>query len=170
MVLVGLSGSGKSTVGRLVAKALGAEVRDIDARIEKRSGLTVREIFATRGGGEAEFRELERLETVRALEGEPAVIVPGGGWAAQPGNLDALGERALTVYLETAAATAIGRTASEETRPLLAGVDPAAQMAALLARREPYYKKCHARVSTDAKSPDQVAREVVELARRGVGG
>jgi len=81
VVLIGLPGSGKSTVGRLVAERLGAAFVDIDAIIERREGRPIALIFAEKG--EAAFREMERKEMETTLAAEPAVIAPGGGWAAQ---------------------------------------------------------------------------------------
>ena len=99
LILVGLPGAGKSTVGQLVACNLRVPLQDIDTTIEEKLGVSIADIFATRG--ETEFRRLEQSETTSALAGEPAVIVPGGGWAAQPGNLESLAGRAATVYLAT---------------------------------------------------------------------
>jgi shikimate kinase len=165
VILVGLPGAGKSAVGRMAAGILGVEVRDIDTTVERRLGMTIAEIFASQG--EAAFRELERRETVRALEGEPAVIIPGGGWAAQPGNLDWARGRALTVYLEAAPTTAVARVRVQGGRPLLDAADPADRMRSLLAERSTYYEACDLRLSTENKTAAQVAEELVELAHSG---
>ena len=87
IVLVGLPGSGKTTVGRLVAEQLHAGFVDVDAIVERREGRPIALIFAEKG--EAAFREMERKEMETALASEPAVIAPGGGWAAQPGAVAA---------------------------------------------------------------------------------
>jgi shikimate kinase len=149
-------------VGRLAADALGAHVVDIDASIERRENRTVAELFAARG--ERWFRGAEKRETEGALTAAPGVIVPGGGWAAQPGTLAAAAERGMTVYLKTAPETAAQRVTAE-TRPLLAGADLEARMRQLLAQREAFYQQCEARVSTDQKTAEKVAGMVVELAR-----
>ncbi|UCD24640.1 MAG: shikimate kinase [Gemmatimonadota bacterium] len=164
LVLVGLPGSGKSTVGRLVAAELRVGLHDIDKTIADESGLSIADFFATRG--EADFRRLERLATVAAFEGEPAVVVPGGGWAAQPGNMESVTGRATTVYLETAVATALSRLSGGETRPLLLGSDPTAALHSMFVSRKPWYERCDYCVSTDGKSAEQVAIEVAELARK----
>jgi len=163
VILVGLPGAGKSTVGRLVATSLGTRVHDLDAMIEERSGISISEIFVSKG--EAEFRRLERAETVRALQGPPAIIVPGGGWAAQPGNLESVAGKALTVYLATSPETALARTATTDQRPLLAGGGRAERLESLHDARKSYYERCDATVATDGRTARQVAREVVELAR-----
>jgi shikimate kinase len=164
---VGLPGSGKSTVGALAAAELGLPVVDIDALIERRVGRPIDEIFAREG--EAWFRAEERDETARALKGEPSVVVPGGGGPVQPGNLDGAKAVALTVYLETTPATAASRVAGEVGRPLLAGDEPLARMRALLVSRGDQYQRCDVTVSTDERTPVEVAREVAELARGEVG-
>ncbi|HYS60296.1 MAG TPA: shikimate kinase, partial [Gemmatimonadales bacterium] len=96
IVLIGLPGSGKTTVGRLVAERLGAGFVDVDAIIERREGRPITLIFAEKG--EAAFREMERKEMETALAAEPAVIAPGGGWAAQPGAIDSAKSHALVIY------------------------------------------------------------------------
>jgi shikimate kinase len=164
VILVGLPGAGKSTVGRLVAAGLRTPFHDVDARIERRLGISIKEIFASQG--EAAFRELERQETATLLSGPPAVIVPGGGWAAQEGNLEAVVGRALTVYLATSPATALARLESEDVRPLLARVDREATLESMHAARRPFYERCEATIVTDDRSPSQVADEVIELALR----
>ncbi len=167
VVLVGLPGSGKSTVGPLVAGALGTSFRDLDSAIEHRAGKTIAELFAR--DGEASFRILERAEMERVLAGAPCVVAAGGGWAAQPGTLESAEGRALLVYLALPAAVAADRVAGAPVeRPLLAG-DVRERMAALLAARAGYYERCEARVDAAGGSPEAVAGDVVRLARSRAG-
>jgi shikimate kinase len=167
VVLVGLPGSGKTTVGRLVAERLSAGLVDIDATLALRAGKPIATIFAEQG--EAVFRELERSEMAAALASEPAVIAPGGGWAAQPGALEAAKARALVIYLRACPETAAGRAAREGTRPLLSGEDPVARMRELFVQREPFYRNAHAHVETEGKAVEQVASEVARLAQTSAG-
>jgi len=167
IVLVGLPGSGKSTVGPLVAQALGASFVDLDAAIERRSGAAIPELFARYG--EASFRVTERDEMERVLAGDPCVIAAGGGWAAQPGSLESASGRALLVYLALPAAVAAARAAGAPgARPLLAG-DVRERMAALLAARVGSYECCEARVDAAGAPAEGVARDVVRLARSRAG-
>lgn len=139
VVLVGLPGSGKSTVGRALAARLGWEFVDLDREIERRVGRSIPRIFAEEG--EEGFRALE-LEATRALAGRDGIVVaPGGGWITRPDTVGLLRPPARLVYLVVSVATALARVrGSDEVRPLLAGGDPEAALAALLASREPLYR------------------------------
>jgi shikimate kinase len=164
LVLIGLPGSGKSTVGQLVAETLSAPFVDIDAIIARREGRPIALIFAEKGEGA--FRGMERQEMDGALAGPPAVIAPGGGWAAQDGALESAQGRALVIYLKTRPATAAARAAPAGTRPVLMGEDPGVQMRALLAERERFYLQAESQVETDRLTASAVAAEVVRLARQ----
>lgn len=167
IVLVGLPGAGKTTVGRLVAERLGCGFVDVDSILVRRESKPITMIFAEKG--EPAFRDMERGEVERALDAVPCVVAPGGGWAAQPGSIELAKAKGLVVYLKTRAETAADRAAPDGTRPLLAGEDPLARMRALLKEREGAYLKADAQVETDRRAPAQVADDVVALARAGAG-
>jgi shikimate kinase len=167
IVLVGLPGCGKTTVGRLLAERLHAGFVDIDAIIARREGKPITMIFAEKG--EAAFRDMERKEMETALASEPAVIAPGGGWAAQPGAIESAKGHALVVYLRTRPETAAQRAAPDGNRPVLLGEDPVARMRQLQKEREPFYRAAHAEVDADRKSTPQVVSEVVRLAQSSAG-
>jgi shikimate kinase len=167
IVLVGLPGSGKSTVGGMVSERLGAPLIDIDGLLVREMGMPVVQIFGM--VGEVRFREMEREAVKAAQAGSPGVIVPGGGWAAQPGQLEEAKRSCLLIYLKCQAATAIKRSAEGEVRPLLTGIDPAQRMDELLKEREPFYLLAHHQVPAETASAEQVAQEVMELARRDGG-
>ena len=167
VVLIGLPGSGKTTVGKLVADALKAPFVDIDATVTRKEGRPIALIFAEKGEGV--FRDMERVEMEAALAGAPAIIAPGGGWAAQPGALSSVQQRGLVVYLKTRPDTAASRAAPQGNRPVLMGEDPALQMRLLLSEREPFYVLADATVETDRKAPAKVVEEIVRLARTRAG-
>lgn len=170
IVLVGLPGSGKSTVGVLAAQRLSARFVDLDLVIAARVGKPISHIFAEEG--EAEFRRLEREEMERELALPAAVIAAGGGWAAQPGNLDRAGAKALAIYLDLdpeEAARRLVQAGGLKERPLLDGSrDPVRALRDLLATRQPWYRRCPAKVDASA-DPEQVVDSVVSLAR-SLGG
>jgi shikimate kinase len=165
-VLIGLPGAGKSAVGQLAARALGCSFCDLDSRVAAAAGLTIADLFARRG--EQAFREAEREELARAVAEPPQVIAAGGGWAAQPGNLEQVHGRGVTVHLMCAPETAAGRLAGTSDRPLLAG-DMISRLRRLAAARAPFYARADAAVDTEDRTVDQVADAVVALARSAGG-
>ena len=167
VLLVGLPGCGKSTVGRLVAEALPAPLIDIDSLLVREMGMPVTQIFGM--VGEARFRQMEGDAVTTAQAREPCVIVPGGGWAAQPGQLEAAMTASLVIYLKCLAITAARRGQQGEVRPLLAGVDTAQRMRALLEEREPFYRRAHHEVPADRNHPEIIAAEIMALARHHGG-
>jgi shikimate kinase len=167
ILLVGLPGSGKSTVGRLVAEGLSSPLIDVDSLLVREMGMPVSQIFGM--VGEARFREMERDAVNAAQGGSPGVIVPGGGWAAQPGQLAAVSSSSLVIYLRCLPATAAKRTQQGEARPLLAGTDPAQQMRVLLDEREPFYLLAPHKVDAEYPGADAVASQVLTLARQHGG-
>lgn len=167
VILIGLPGSGKTTVGRLVADKLHAGFVDIDTILIRKEGKPIAMVFAEKG--EAAFREMERKEMEAALTHEPAIIAPGGGWAAQPGALEAAKAAGYVVYLVARPETATARAVPSGTRPVLMGGDSDAEMQELLKAREPFYKQAHTTVQTEGRSAEQVAVDVVRLAQTSAG-
>jgi shikimate kinase len=167
ILLVGLPGSGKSTVGRLVSEGLPAPLVDIDQLLVRQMGRPVSQIFGMIG--EAGFRQMEREAVRAAIAGVPAVVVPGAGWAAQPGEIDGAVESCLLIYLKCLPDTAVKRSETGDVRPLLTGGNPAQRVRELLQAREPFYAKAHAEVDVDARPSEAVAADVVEIARQRGG-
>lgn len=167
VVLVGLPGSGKTTVGTLAARELGAPFTDLDAVIEARTGKSVSAIFAEQG--EAAFRELEASVGAELLRGPPLILAPGGGFFADARLRAQTLEVAYALYMETSPAEAALRLQGTSDRPMLKGrergLQVEARLAELLAQREAAYLEAQGRVRTDAKSAKDVAAEVVVLAR-----
>jgi shikimate kinase len=167
IVLIGLPGSGKTTVGGLVAEKLGCPFVDIDAVIVRRMQMPVSRIFAELG--EARFRTIERDTVNEALAAAPSVIVPGGGWAAQAGNLAPVRDSAFVVYLKCMVTTAVKRLEGGNSRPLMVGEDPVDTMRKLMLEREPWYQQNDVEVKNDMRTAQQTADEIVVLARQQAG-
>ncbi|HEU5357872.1 MAG TPA: shikimate kinase [Gemmatimonadales bacterium] len=167
VLLVGLPGSGKTTVGRLVAGKLGAGFVDFDLVITRKMGMPIARVFGE--VGEVKFREIERKTAESAFAGPPSIIAPGGGWAAQPGQLEAAKASCFTIYIKVLATTAAQRAGGDGTRPLLAGADPVVAMRELLKEREPLYLTAHAQVKGDNRTAEAVALDVVALAKQHAG-
>ncbi len=168
-MLVGLPGSGKTTVGRLAAGSLGAPFVDLDEEIERRAGKPVPRIFAE--DGEPAFRRLEAEAGAAALAGPPAVVAPGAGFFALETSREAARRAALVVYLQADPAEAARRlgAAGAAARPLLRGPDPTARMALLLAARGALYAEAECTVATTGRGAEEVARSVASLARERAG-
>lgn len=157
-VLVGLPGSGKSTIGRRLARALGVELLDTDTAIEQQTGRTIADIFAT--DGEREFRRIEEDVVRAALAEHDGVVSLGGGAVTSPGVCQALAGHTV-VYLEISAREGVRRTSGNSVRPLLAGGDRAEKYRALMANRIPLYRRVATiRVNTNRRNPGAVVRHI----------
>lgn len=166
-VLVGLPGSGKSTIGRRLAKALGVGFLDTDAAIEQRTGRSIPDIFAA--DGEREFRRIEEEVIRAALVDHDGVLSLGGGAVTSPGVCEALAGHPV-VYLEINATEGIRRTGGNTVRPLLAGPDRADKYRALLAARSPLYRRVASiRVDTNRRNPGAVVRHIVSRLQATAG-
>ncbi len=166
VVLIGLPGSGKTTVGALVADKLKCPFVDIDAVIVRRMQMPVARIFAE--FGEEKFRAVEREAATEALAGDPAVIVPGGGWSVQEGNLASARSSAFVVYLKCLVTTAVKRIEAGEFRPMM-GEDPVDTMRKLMLERERWYRQADVEVKNDMRTAQQAADDIVILARQQAG-
>ncbi|MCB9439657.1 MAG: shikimate kinase [Mycolicibacterium sp.] len=155
-VLVGMPGSGKSTIGRRLAKAMKVEFVDTDAKIVETTGRSIADIFAT--DGEAGFRRIEEQVIRDALENQDGIVSLGGGAITSPGVREALSGHTV-VFLEIGVAEGIRRTSGNVNRPLLAGDDAAATYRKLAAARVPLYRRAATvRVSTNRRNPGAVVR------------
>jgi shikimate kinase len=159
-VLIGLPGSGKSTIGRRLAKALDVSLLDTDAAIEETTGRTIADIFAT--DGEPEFRRIEEDVIRSALQSHDGVLSLGGGAVTTLGVRDALSGH-MVIYLEISAAEGVRRTGGSTVRPLLAGGDRGEKFRKLMAERVPLYRQVATmRINTNRRNPGAVVRHVVE--------
>jgi len=162
IVLVGLMGVGKSTVGRRLAKRLGLPFVDSDSEIEGAAGLSAAEVFERYG--EKDFRDGERRLVARLIEGEVRVIATGGGAYVDRRTRELLNERAITVWLDAPVEVLAERTARRDTRPLLRTVDPKQTLERLSEERRPSYAEAHIHV----RSGDGAHRDVVDSILRAL--
>ena len=163
VILVGLPGAGKTTVGRAVAQQLGRTFLDIDTEIERREGRSVGEIFAQ--NGEQAFRKLERRVTEELAELGGMIVSPGGGWITNQEVVTLVRPPARLIYLRVQPSTSIARLGSQRaTRPLLTRPDPLAELERLLDQRKAAYESADFVVSTELKDLQGVIKEVAELA------
>ena len=167
VILVGLPGCGKTTVGRAVAQRLDRPFLDLDEEIERREGESIGRIFA--GRGEAYFRHLERQLTEELRESGGMIVSPGGGWVANPGVVALLRPPGRLVYLRVRPATALERLGtSSALRPLLSRPDPLAELERLHVARKAGYESADWVVDTELYGLQRVIEEVagLVLARR----
>jgi shikimate kinase len=158
LYLVGFMGTGKSTVGRVLAQRLGMALLDSDAEIERRAGTTIAEIFETRG--EATFRELEREFVESGHPAEGCIVSCGGGLVLQEGMIARLRQRGVVVCLTARPETILARTQTHKTRPLLNVADPLGRITELLATREPVYRAAGTQVLTDYRPLGEIVAHV----------
>ncbi len=161
-VLVGAPGSGKTTIGEILAKTLGVEFRDTDADIERLAGKPIPEIFIDEG--EAHFRTLERAAVAAALASCSGVLALGGGAVLAEENRAALvGHR--VVHLDVGLSDAVKRVGLGVGRPLLA-INPRATLKHLMDQRRPLYAEvATATVHTDGRTPEDIAAEIAQSLR-----
>jgi shikimate kinase len=158
-VLVGMPGSGKSTIGRRLAKAMQLPLLDTDAKIVETTGRAVADIFAN--DGEPEFRRIEENVVRAALAEHDGIVSLGGGAITSPGVRDALAGHTV-IYLEISAAEGVRRSTGGVVRPLLAGGDPGEKYRALMSQRVPLYRRVATmRVNTNRRNPGAVVRYIV---------
>jgi shikimate kinase len=166
VILVGLPGAGKTTVGLAVAERLGRTFLDFDQEIERRESQSITEIFASKG--EPYFRSLERGLTEELRELGNMVLSPGGGWITDPEVVGLLRPPGQLVYLRARPETALKRLGSKRsTRPLLNRPNPLAELQRLLAARKAAYEAADHVISTELYDLKRVIEMVAEVAAGG---
>jgi shikimate kinase len=164
LYLVGFMGTGKTTIGRMVAQRLQFQLLDSDHEIERAENMAIPEIFATKG--EAAFRVLEKrfVESGHAKTG--CVVACGGGLVVQPGMLAALQARGVVICLHASLETILKRTAANRNRPLLNVEDPMDRIRTLYLQREPIYKRSGSVILTDSRPAGDIVAHVLRTYRR----
>lgn len=163
VVLTGFMGTGKSTVGKLLARRLGYRFSDLDALIVEQAGISINEIFERYG--EQRFRELE-TEAIRSLGGVSGrVVATGGGAVIAPRNRVLLREAGLVVNLTASLEVILCRLNGDQERPLLKSNNTPEALAALMAARENAYADADLRIDTAGKSVEDVVTEIATFVR-----
>lgn len=166
--LIGPMGSGKSAVGRQLARMFRLTFHDSDADIEAKTGVDISFIFEKEGEAGFRLREKEAIERLTRLEG--IVLATGGGAVIDPDNRRALAERGMVVYLETSIDQQLERTRHARHRPLLNDTDPEEKLKELMLRRAALYAEiANVTVSTDGRRVQLVAEEILHELRRTQG-
>ncbi len=158
IVLIGMMGAGKTSVGKIVASLLDALFFDADHEIEAAAGCPVAQIFTDYG--ESEFRRLERKVVERLLRGGPCVLSLGGGAYMDSKTREAIKRTALTVWIKVDREILLERVSRHDTRPLLRGGDPKKILEKILSEREPVYAQADLVVPCDARPVAQNAKIV----------
>lgn len=167
IVLVGLMGAGKSTVGRRLAKRLGLPFVDSDVAIEEASGATTADLFERYG--EHDFRDGERRLVARLVEGDVRVIATGGGAFIDPRTRQLLNERAITVWLDAPIEVLAERTGRRDNRPLLRKGDRAAILARLAEERRLSYAEAQIHIRSSVGAHGDVVEAIVAALRGHLG-
>ena len=160
IVLVGLMGCGKSSVGKVLAPLLNLDFFDSDTEIEDAAGMSIAEIFENYG--EAEFRSLERRVFERLIDGSPKIIAAGGGAFVQDDTRAVIQEGAVSVWLQAKLSVLVARTQKRGNRPILAGKDHRVVLRDLMEKRRPAYEKASLRVFSGPESIDKTVRAALE--------
>jgi shikimate kinase len=167
VVLVGMMGAGKSSIGRRVALRLNIPFVDADTEIEKAAGMTISDIFAVRG--EAEFRAGETRVIGRLLEGGPQVLATGGGAFINPDTRAAIAAKGISIWLKAEFDVLMKRIKRRQDRPLLRTADPAATLRRLMEERDPIYALADLAVQSREVMHDKMVDEIVEALAGRVG-
>ena len=168
LVLVGMMGAGKSSVGRRLAQTLDMPFRDADEEIEKAAGRTIAEIFEQRG--EAEFRDGERRVIARLLDEPPHVLATGGGAFVHPETRALIGRKAVSIWLKAPPEVLARRIGRKTTRPLLQGKEPRQALEELLRVREGAYGEADLVIESDERPHQATVQAIVAALRQRLEG
>ncbi len=159
VILTGFMGTGKSSVGKLLAARLGYRFVDLDEVISARAGATINDIFATHG--EDHFRALEAEEVRLLPDGGGMVVSTGGGAVIDPRNRSHLRSLGVVVNLTASAGEIVRRLRTEQDRPLLRDDKSLEKIGAMLAVREPFYADADLRIETDGRDVEEILEEIL---------
>jgi shikimate kinase len=159
IVLTGMMGSGKSTIGKLLSEQLNLDFFDLDNLIEQKEQLTISEIFQTKG--EKYFREIEKITLRENFSANNQVISLGGGTFENSNTQEILLKNSFVIYLKTTPQTIFDRIKNNKSRPLLCDNMTIKKISEIIELREKNYKKAHFTISTDEKSKNEITNEIL---------
>ncbi len=159
VILVGMMGSGKSSIGRRLAAALELPFVDADAEIEQAAGMTIADIFAIHG--EPRFREGEERVIRRLLQGGPQVLSTGGGAVVSPQTREAIARGGVSIWLDAPVDLLLHRVQRRDHRPLLKTDDPRAVLERLLSERRSYYAEANLKFASRDAPHEAVVDEIL---------
>ncbi len=167
VVLLGMMGAGKSSIGRRLAAHLDLPFNDADTEIERAAGMTIEEIFKVHG--EPYFREGEERVIRRLLQGGPQILATGGGAVISPRTRAAIASSGISIWLKAPLDLLVQRASKRDNRPLLKTGDPQAVLARLLAEREPYYREATLVFESREAAHEVTVDEVLRLLASHLG-
>ena len=169
VVLVGMMGAGKSTIGRRISARLGLPFLDADAEIEAAAGMSIPDIFESRG--EPDFRDGEARVIARLLDSGPAVLATGGGAFMRQDTRDRIRDKAVSIWLKAEADIIMRRVKRRSDRPLLQTPDPESTVGRLISEREPVYQQADLTIWSRDVPHEKIVDECIEaLHARLCGG
>src|SRR6202790_4963446 len=168
IVLVGMMGAGKSTIGRRLSARLRLPFLDADIEIEAAAAMSIPEIFETHG--EPHFRDGEARVIARLLDGGPAVLATGGGAFMREETRNRIRDKAVSIWLKADADIIMRRVKRRADRPLLQTEDPAATVSRLLEQREPVYQNADLTIWSRDVPHDRIVDECIDALRARLGG
>jgi shikimate kinase len=160
--LVGFMGSGKSTVGKILAEKLNMNFIDIDKLIEEKEGMKIKDIFEQKG--ESYFRELERKQIEAIVNQEGVIVSTGGGLGANLDNMNLMKKNGDVIWLDVSLNTVLDRLKNDQDRPLLK--QPTEKIKQLFEERKNVYRLANIRINADKKTPSQIVEEILTKIKR----